>query len=242
MGTCQKFHYCLCNAGVSPANAIILFKLDTSDQFQSLKPFFRGLGHEIRNPVQGILASAEALRCLIQEDAPVTKLLEMIQRECIRIDALLSDLVALSEPICLDAEPQTLVSLLSECARMHSTTITTEISDDLPPLRFDRTALRRAVLAVLQNAAESEFQDQKILLSAENIGQSIQITVKDYGRGILPEDLQRVAEPFFSTRPRKAGLGLTIAERIVRLHNGDFHIQSEPGKGTVVTILLSVER
>jgi len=222
-------------------DAIICFRLNTSDQFQTIKPFFRGLTHEIRNPVQGILAAAEALRCLIKEDVSITRFLDMIQQECVRIDALLSDLMVLSEPVCLDPHPQALQPLMMECARMFSNILTTEISDDLPPLRFDRAGLRRTILAVLQNAAESEIQDHKILFSAQKLESSIRILVKDPGRGILPEDLPHVIEPFFSTRSRKAGLGLTIAERIITLHNGTLHIESEPDKGTTVTISLPVE-
>jgi signal transduction histidine kinase len=222
-------------------NVIIPSILDTSDHIQALYPFFRGLTHEIRNPVQGILTSAEALRCLLEENHSVKTLLDLIQRECVRIDALLSDLVVLSEPLSINAEPQSLEQLLLECSRIFPGALSVDMAEDLPAVRFDRAGLRRVILGVLQNAVESQCQE-KVLLSAKRNGLYLWIEVKDHGAGILPEDLPRVKEPFFTTRPRKAGLGLTIADRIVRLHNGDLLIESEPGKGTTVSIALLLER
>jgi len=214
--------------------------LDISDYFQTLEPLFRGLTHEIRNPVQGILASAEALRCRLEEDASGVKLLDMIQRECVRINGLLTDLLTLSEPVHVGSSPVALAKLLEECVRMYPNIVVSRIDADLPEIHCDRTALRRAILAILQNALESKSQNNSVSLSAERAGESVKITIMDQGGGISAEDLNHVLEPFFSTKKAKAGLGLTIAERILRLHKGDFQIDSRPSEGTVVTMIVPI--
>ena len=213
--------------------------MDTSDYFQTLEPLFRGLTHEIRNPVQGILASAEALRCRLEEDASGVKLLDMIQRECVRINGLLTDLLTLSEPVRVGSLVP-LAKLLEECVRMYPNIVISHIDADLPGIHCDRTALRRAILAILQNALESKSQNNSVSLSAERAGESVKITIMDQGDGISAEDLNHVLEPFFSTKKAKAGLGLTIAERILRLHKGDFQIDSRPSEGTVVTMIVPI--
>jgi signal transduction histidine kinase len=215
--------------------------LEPADRFQLLEPLLRGLTHEIRNPVQGILASSEALRCRFEDPASV-KLLEMIQRECVRVEQLLVDLLDLARPVERHPNPQSVKGVLEECVRViqqHTGEIRSEIAQDLPLVYVDSGSLRRAFLAVLENAVESK-SSAPIRVTAENLGKQIQIRIQDNGEGILAEDMEHVMEPFFSTRPKKAGLGLTIAERIVRLHQGEFQIESQRGEGTGVIIRLPI--
>jgi signal transduction histidine kinase len=191
--------------------------------------------------MQGILASSEALRFRFEEDPASVKLLEMIQRECLRVEQLLIDLLDLARPVECHPNPQSLKGVLEESVRViqqqHSGEIRTEIAKDLQLAYVDSGCLRRAFLAVLKNAVESKSL-VPIQVTAENLGNQIQIRIQDGGEGILAEDIEHVIEPFFSTRPKKAGLGLTIADRIVRLHHGDLRIESHRGKGTEVIILL----
>jgi signal transduction histidine kinase len=223
---------------------IIEINLEPADRFQLLEPLLRGLTHEIRNPVQGILASSEALLIRFEEDPASVKLLEMIQRECLRVEQLLVDLLDLARPVELHSSPQSVNRVLEESVRViqqqHTTQIKTEIPQDLPLVYMDSGCLRRAILAVLKNAVESKSSDA-IRVTAENLGKQIQIRIQDNGEGILAEDMEHVVEPFFSTRPKKAGLGLSIAERIVRLHKGEFHIESQRGEGTGVIIRLPIQ-
>jgi signal transduction histidine kinase len=208
-------------------------KLDP-DHFEALGPFFHGLTHEIRNPVQGILASTEALRAIFEDDR-ATMLLNIIQRECIRVNHLLTNLISLSEPIRLSLETQALHMIISESSRLFPNIIV-QIDAQLPAIPLDRAAMGLAFRAILQNAAEAQPETNKIHVSASVDGEYVNVVIKDEGTGIPPEDLQQVLQPFFTTRKQHAGLGLTIAERIVKQHKGELVIESEQGKGTVVTI------
>jgi len=211
--------------------------LNNSDYFEKFNTVIRGLTHEIRNPVQGILTSAEALRYFLEENHSAGRLLDLIQRECVRINGLLTDLVALAEPLNLSKEPQSILTILQECGRMHPNLVTS-VDSTLPLMRLDPTGFRRAILAVLQNAVDSQPQGGEFHMKAEANQERITIAISDRGCGIDPKDLPYVVDPFFSTRPKRAGLGLTIALKVVNQHEGDLKIESELGKGTVVTIVL----
>ncbi|MCI0413327.1 ATP-binding protein [bacterium] len=218
--------------------------MEPADRYQFLEPLLRGMTHEIRNPVQGILASSEALRCRFEEDPASVKLLEMIQRECLRVEQLLVDLLDLARPVELHASPQSVSAVLEESIRITQqqqpgTEIKAEIPAGLPFVYVDTSSMRRALLAVLKNAVESK-SSRAIRVTAENLGDRIQVRIQDSGEGILAEDMEHVLEPFFSTRPKKAGLGLTIADRIVRLHQGEFQIESQRGDGTGIIIRLPI--
>lgn len=197
--------------------------------------------------MQGILASADALRCRHEEDALSHQLLAMIQRECGRIDQMLSDLLNLARPVRIDRnQPQSLTRIAEETIRdfqqrnAPAVRIVTEIAPRLPFVCVDAEGIRCAIQALLQNALESMPVDQQIRFIVEDQTDHIRIRIEDNGEGILPEHFDRVTVPFFSTRPQKAGLGLTIAERILQLHEGTLRIESVRGKGTSILLQIPV--
>ena len=220
--------------------------MDSEDKYRALEPLLHGLAHEIRNPIQGILASSEALAFRFAEDDQGSKLLNMIQRECVRINSILSDLLDLAHPV--EVEKNTSMrfeSFLKEAIRnfqqQKGIRVHADIQEDLPAMQADVHSLHRGFAALLENAAESHPQDGSIQVSAERAGAEVKICVQDNGEGIQEENRGKIFEPFFSTRPKKAGLGLTIADRIVRLHGGRMNIESTRGEGTSVTIYLPVK-
>jgi signal transduction histidine kinase len=120
--------------------------------------------------------------------------------------------------------------------------ISYKVENDLSSIRADRPALQRAFRAILMNCVESREHDLEIDVCAEQRDEMIQITVSDNGEGISPENLRRTRDPFFSTRPKKAGLGLSIADRIIQLHGGNLTIDSQRGVGTTVTVFLPIHQ
>jgi signal transduction histidine kinase len=99
-------------------------------------------------------------------------------------------------------------------------------------------ALEQLFLNLLLNAAQSLDDGGRVEVTVARLRDGVSIAVRDSGRGIPPEDIERVAEPFFSTRPRGTGLGLAIAQRIAIAHSGGLEIESTPGAGTTVRLKL----
>jgi signal transduction histidine kinase len=112
----------------------------------------------------------------------------------------------------------------------------------LPPLHCHRAQLSQALYNLLRNAAQAMTQRGEIRLRAAETGGALRIEVADNGCGIAPEHLGRIFEPFYTTRDvgQGTGLGLTVARDVVEAHGGRIEVESDPGKGAVVTITLPV--
>src|SRR5690606_34268361 len=114
-------------------------------------------------------------------------------------------------------------------------------SSGMPDLRGDRVLLREALLNIISNAAEaSEATGGRVDVSARATGATptIEIEIADTGPGIPRADLGRVFAPGFTTKESGSGIGLAIAERVVSAHHGRIRVDSEPGQGTRVIVVL----
>jgi two-component system, NtrC family, nitrogen regulation sensor histidine kinase NtrY len=124
------------------------------------------------------------------------------------------------------------------------TTIRLNLDEQLPPVNLDRSQVRRALHNLIKNSIEaSEGLDSitEILVestAAEKEHYSVKIKIQDFGSGIDPETLNKIFEPYYTTKKRGMGLGLSIVKRIIEDHNGTIDFSSRQGKGTCVEIYL----
>jgi signal transduction histidine kinase len=115
-----------------------------------------------------------------------------------------------------------------------------EISDDLPPLWVDQELLRNCILNFINNAAQAMDDGGIIRLGAtlDEGGERIHLTFADQGKGINQEDIPKIFQPYFTTKDVGIGLGLAITERIIKEHGGEIRVESDPGRGTIFTVIL----
>ena len=115
---------------------------------------------------------------------------------------------------------------------------------ELPPVYCNSQQINQVMTNLLVNAAQSIEGRGVIKVTTAMQDESVIITVSDTGRGISGEIMKQIFEPFFTTKPvgKGTGLGLTITYDIIRKHNGEINVVSEPGKGTVFTIMLPIQR
>lgn len=208
---------------------------------------FSGIAHEIRNPLQGIIASAAALGCRLENDPAVQMLLNSINAESSRISRIIDEMLELVRPVHPDSQPYSIPKLLEETIQLLQTEFNTAgvsfsvISNEpLPPLKLDGQRIMKSFSTLLRNALESKADSIRINSEFNHDDGSVIISIQDNGTGIFYEDLQKVFEPFFTTNSGQTGLGLSIADYIIRAHQGRLFIESEPGEGTLVTIKLPV--
>ncbi len=116
--------------------------------------------------------------------------------------------------------------------------VAAEFGPDLPHVPVDERLLRVALQGILDNAREAMPAGGLLTVALHATPTHLQISIADTGGGIRPEDQPFVFDPFFSTKPQNTGMGLTIAHRIIADHQGDIRLNTTPGSGTVVTILL----
>ena len=112
----------------------------------------------------------------------------------------------------------------------------------LPVVVGDRNRLRQVFINIIDNALKYSFADGVVNITVEVIGDKIIITVADNGCGISAEDLPKVKQKFYKANQtvRGSGIGLAVADEIVKLHNGELDIDSTEGVGTTVSIILPI--
>jgi PAS domain S-box-containing protein len=171
--------------------------------------------------IEMVLSSVRDLRALIAEFSRFSRLPE-VQLERLQVDELVRSTLAPYAEGGLGGHPVRL-----------------ELSGALPELDADPDQLRRVLLNVVNNALEAmEGTRGELRVTTSREGRDVVIAVVDQGHGI--EDVERVFEPYYTTKPKGTGLGLAIARQIVEEHHGRILVESRPGQGTTVRIRLPV--
>jgi hypothetical protein len=211
-----------------------------------------GIAHEIRNPLNYINLAVDHLR---SEMLPVCgkrsgELLELtgkIKDEVRRANYMVLNFMNYGRPLKL--RPVTvdyqefinkLLPLVREKLTEQHVSIVMEIPDDLPPVEIDQELMRNCLVNFITNAAQSMAEGGTVTLGAayDHETEAFRLTVADEGRGIAPDDLEKIFQPYFTTKETGIGLGLAITERIVKEHQGVIEVTSEPDRGTIFTIVL----
>ena len=213
-----------------------------------------GIAHEFNNLLQVSMGAAQSLGDRVAHDQAGAREAEMILEASERAAELTRRLLAFSRKQMLRPESHRVASVLLELKpqleRLAGPRLSClfELPDSALVLRADRRALLSALLALTENACQACEPGGHIVLSARagsglegRLGQ-VAITVRDDGRGMTEEVRRRAIEPFFSTRPvgEGAGLGLSMAEGFARQSGGSLEIESEPGRGTRITLWMPV--
>jgi signal transduction histidine kinase len=200
-----------------------------------LTSFMRHLAHELGNPVASIRMSAE----MLLGDYPSEmhgELFQIIMSESQRLESLIENavyFVSVGTPSPVELE---ISQIVESALRQAELTDPPEIRMDLKQtvLYGDITQISRLFREVLCNAAESGATS--VLISSAAEGSDLVVSVGDNGKGIPPEKLANIFSPFFTTREGKLGLGLSIAKRIVELHDGTLEVAPADPAGTAATM------
>jgi|GEM_PF-5759407 len=205
------------------------------------------LAHEIRNPVQLFRGAIEFLRSLV----PGEGVLKEVRGELGRayeltffLEKLADEFLSLSrtkkkdEEIELSSLLQKVVEESRPVAEPLGVAVQLELHPGLPRVRGDEARLRLAIRNLVENGAQSEPQDRRVLVEARPEEGGVVIRVRDQGRGIPAEHRERVFRPFFTTKEEGTGLGLAIVKQVVEEHGGRVELESTPGRGTVFSVFL----
>lgn len=220
--------------------------------------FLATMSHELRTPLNAILGFADIIGH--QHLGPIEKKYQEyagdIQTSGEHLLALINEILDLS---AIEAGKQSLVKvklstfeIVTECckivedrARANGITLVTEIIGNLPPLYADKRAVRQILLNLLSNAIKFTPEDGRVTVSVEASELNTTFRIADTGKGIPPERLPKLTDPFIRTDndPYLAeegwGLGLTITQSLVDPHDGTLTIDSTAGGGTTITVTLS---
>jgi signal transduction histidine kinase len=204
------------------------------------------IAHEIRNPL-GIIKTSSQLVRMKSDLAPAEdRLVGFVLEEVTRIDRLVQDILDYVRPRDLQREAIDLREVVSHVAEVARPALAERgIRDDVitfgEPLSVlgDRDRLHQALLNLVLNAMDAMPSGGQLRIVEDCGGGVARIAIADEGIGMTEEVRQRAFDPFFTTKTRGTGLGLAKVQAIIGEHGGSISCESEPGKGTTFTILLS---
>jgi two-component system sensor histidine kinase PilS (NtrC family) len=177
------------------------------------------------------------------------ELLSVVLKESGRLNRIIEDFLAYARRGNLDMKKENLrevireaIEMLGRGGKLPADVRVELVTPEEPPIvSADRCQMGQVFLNLLSNAVEAMEGSGTIYIKLESSPadtDSYVVTVADTGRGMSPQTLSKVFEPFFTTKKEGVGIGLCIAERIVREHNGRIEITSEEGKGTTVVLVV----
>ncbi len=216
-----------------------------ADRLSAIGQLSASLAHEIRNPLASIDGAANLIESPQTPEDTRRGALAIIHKEIQRLNRLLTNLLDFARPRQPEfqaVEPgrliDSIITLAGHSAEQKGIAIRKEVSPATPAFECDPEQIKQVLLNLAINAVQAMTGPGEILLSARQSDSSVQISVKDQGPGISNEDLDKVFNPFFTTKEAGTGLGLSVVHQIVTQHGGAVSVERNSDCGMTFTILV----
>jgi len=221
-----------------------------AEKLSAIGKLAASIAHEFNNPIYGIRNVLDGLRKRQSLDEKNSDMVKLAIKECDRIAKLTGDLQSFNRPTsglmtALDVHEaiEDMLLLVKKEFSQKKIRVEKYYAGDLPQIQAIADQIKQVLLNMFNNAGASmPAEGGMITITTENRTDQIAIHIADTGVGIKPDDMDRIFEPFFSTKPavKGTGLGLSVSYGIIRRHGGSIEVESRPGKGTTFIILLPV--
>ncbi|MEO6682324.1 MAG: ATP-binding protein [Ginsengibacter sp.] len=222
-----------------------LINLRSLEKYAVTGRIARTIAHEVRNPLTNINLSIEQLRSEIQETETSEMFFKMIQRNSERINNLVSDLLNSTRVTELTFVSANINHVLDESLEMASDRIELkqikvekEYDPEICNFSADIQKIKVAFLNIIVNAVEAMDNNGTLILKTFAEKDKCVVQINDTGIGMTTEQLDKIFEPYFTTKDKGNGLGLANTQNIILSHNGNISVESTPGEGTTFTVIL----
>ena len=237
------------------------------ESLASLTTLAAGVAHEIKNPLGALSIHVQLIQKTMKTDREncqpdnagqgmciprehielVDRYLEIVNEEVDRLSGIVTDFLFAVRPINVELRRGDINPLLRDLMEFASLELkdagiesVLNLADDIPALDFDERLMKQTLLNLIKNAAAAMSTGGKLVIASEAGDGEVIITIADNGTGIPEKDLVKIFEPYYTTKETGTGLGLTMAFKIVKEHNGEISVKSREGEGTVFTITLPI--
>ena len=228
-----------------------------AEKMSSIGVLATGVAHEINNPIASVAGYAEAMLRRFRDDPALGKNAELeifpqylgvIVREAYRCKAIIDQLLGFgrkSDGIAADVDLNALLQEITGLLRHHPSyrqvNMTTDLCQDLPRVLADPSGLRQVFMNLLVNAHQAIAEEGQVELTTGRSNDAhVFVKIRDNGPGIGPDAIDKIWDPFFTTKEvgKGIGLGLALTYDIVKRHGGEIQVESRPGEGSEFTVLL----
>ncbi len=226
-------------------------QLIQAEKLSSIGLLAAGVAHEVNTPLAVISTYAQMLARQISGDETKARMLEKIAKQTFRASEIVNSLLNFSRTsqtefgeVDLNRIIQETISLIEPQLRKAGIELELSLAAGLPPIKGNAGRLQQVFLNLFLNARDAMEEGGKLRVRSFVSDGSVQVDVADTGKGIPPEILSRIYDPFFTTKPAKrgTGLGLSVTYGIVREHGGTIEVESLPGAGTCFHLDFPVAR
>lgn len=220
-------------------------RLVRSERFAAVGEAAAYVSHEIKNPLMVIGGLARQVERTIKNGIAIKQKLQIIQNEVLRLETFLGDLRDFTRPalptkqeININEIVHAVGDLMEGEAKKQGVTLVENLEPHLPPLQADPNQMKQVLLNLVKNALEALDRGGQVTLSSGAEDNQIWFSVQDNGGGMPPEVLEKIFNPFFTTKEKGTGLGLAVIHKIVTDHHGDITVDSSPDRGTRIKVSL----
>lgn len=228
-------------------------RLHEAEQLSRLGQLSAGIAHEIRNPLNYISLAIDHLKSSLK-NAPlenrdeIERIADTIKEEVRKANYMVLSFMNYGRPLKLRRSfiaysilVERALNVLRDKLKEQNVTVALNIPEDLPPLCCDPELMRNCLFNFITNGAQSMTDGGVVELGASFDEGLFRLTFTDHGKGIASEDIDKIFQPYFTTKEAGIGLGLAITERIVREHGGEIEVKSSQEEGTTFTVILPNE-
>ena len=233
-------------------SGIIAFRnqMERIDRLTTLGEVSAGIAHEIRNPLAGIKTSAQVLEESFSPNDFRTQLVQRIVKEIDRSNDLLKKFFKFAKPgkprqefVVLSPIIDGISILLATKMKKKGIEFIKDYADNLPRVYIDENQLEQVIMNLLLNAMDAITQKGEIRVTTsikqdKELNHMVYLQISDTGCGIEEKNLEKIFNPFYTTKTDGVGLGLSISSRLMEENSGYIEAESVPGKGTRFTIAL----
>ncbi|HLJ25581.1 MAG TPA: ATP-binding protein [Candidatus Angelobacter sp.] len=221
-------------------------EIELSRRLAAIGRLTSGVAHEVKNPINAIVVHLEVLRQKLHQVDPDTRRhMDVIGAEIRRLDRVVQTLVDFTRPVELrlvEIDLRRLVddvaTLASPEAERHHVHIERQSSADPLPVRVDADLVKQAILNIVLNGVQAMSEGGSLHMNSRREGDGAIITVRDEGPGIPAEIRDKIYNLYFTTKKGGTGIGLSMAYRVLQLHNGSLEFDSTEGSGVTFTLRL----
>lgn len=225
-------------------------QLRLSERLVSIGTLAAGMAHEINNPIGTILLAAQnvlEMRKQPDSDKLVEDCLREIVRDAKRCNQIIKNVMQFArgqpshkQAIDVNRRVEQAVSLVRKHLEDRQGAVELDLARDLPSIRANSVEIEQVLVQLIMNAIEAQGGSLKIRIQTDRSADGVRVLIEDNGRGISPTVLDRVFDPFFTTRREQGhmGLGLSVVHGIIEEHGGRIDVRSQPGRETTFIIHL----